>query len=105
MSLYGIHKVLYLLQNDLDFRERLRIDPTGAIADFPLTDEERTALLEGDMDTLYRMGTHTFLMSRIPRFNAFGGTTRAQYQQHLRTVLDDPKAEEQRANALREVPR
>ena len=105
MSLYGIHKVLYLLQNDLDFRERLRTEPAEAIADFPLTDEERTALLEGDMDALYRMGTHTFLMSRIPRFNAFGGITRQQYQERLRTVLDDPAADEQRARTLRGVPR
>jgi Aromatic-ring-opening dioxygenase LigAB, LigA subunit len=89
MSLYGIHKVLYLLQNDLAFRERLRTDPAAAIADFPLTEEERRALLDGDMAALYRMGVHTFLMSRIPRFNAFGGLTRAEYQRRLRTVLED----------------
>jgi hypothetical protein len=89
MSLYGIHKTLYLLQNDLDFRERLRSDPAGALADMPLTDAEREALLAGDMATLYRMGTHTFLMSRIPRFNALGGMTRLQYQASIKTALDN----------------
>ena len=89
MSLYGIHKTLYLLQNDLQFRERLRTDPEGALADMPLTDNERQALLTGDVAELYRMGTHTFLMSRIPRFNALGGLTREEYQRRLSTVLQD----------------
>jgi Aromatic-ring-opening dioxygenase LigAB, LigA subunit len=90
MSLYGIHKTLYLLQNDLDFRERLRSDPASALADMPLTEHERDVLLTGDMAELYRMGTHTFLMSRIPRFNALGGMTRPQYQTSIRAVLSDP---------------
>jgi hypothetical protein len=89
LSLYGIHKTLYLLQNDLDFRERLRSDPAGALAEMPLSVAEREAFLTGDMAALYRMGTHTFLMSRIPRFNALGGMTREQYQASLRTVLQD----------------
>ncbi len=86
MSLYGIHKTLYLLQNDLQFRERLRTSPEAALADLPLSEEERTALLNGDVAALYRMGTHTFLMSRMPRFNVFG-LTREIYQQRLRAVL------------------
>jgi hypothetical protein len=45
------------------------------------------------------------LMSRIPRFNALGGMTRKGYQRRLRVVLEDPRAEEQRANALRGGPR
>ena len=91
MSLYGIHKTLYLLQNDLDFRERLRTEPEAALATLPLSDKERQALLINDVAELYRMGAHTFLMSRLPRFNAFGGLTRAQYQERLRVVLDEPE--------------
>lgn len=91
MSLFGIHKTLYLLQNDLEFRERLRSDPEAALADMPLTDEERQALLNRDMAALYRMGTHTFLMSRIPRFNALRGTTRAEYQASITQVLSDAR--------------
>jgi hypothetical protein len=91
VSLYGIHKTLYLLQNDLVFRERLRTEPEAALADMALTDRERQALLTNDVAELYRMGTHTFLMSRLPRFNAFGGLTREQYQQRLRVVLDEPE--------------
>ena len=91
MSLYGIHKTLWLVQNDLEFRERLRSQPDVALAELPLTDEERKAFLTRDMAALYRMGTHTFLMSRLPRFNAFGGLTREQYQERLRVVLDEPE--------------
>jgi hypothetical protein len=90
MSLYGIHKTLWLVQNDLGFRERLRSQPDVALAPLPLTDEERKAFLTHDMAALYRMGTHTFLMSRLPRFNVLGGLTRVEYQQSLRQVLQDP---------------
>jgi Aromatic-ring-opening dioxygenase LigAB, LigA subunit len=91
VSLFGIHKTLYLLQNDLAFRERLRTDPEAALAEMPLTDKERAALLENDVAELYRMGAHTFLMSRLPRFNAFGGLTRERYQERLKVVLDEPE--------------
>ena len=83
MSLYGIHKALYLVQNDLAFRERMRTDPAGALADLPLTDDESRALATGDVAALYRMGTHTFLMSRLPRFNVPHGLTRDEYQRRL----------------------
>jgi hypothetical protein len=91
VSLYGIHKTLYLLQNDLDFRERLRTEPEAALASMPLSDKERQALLTNDVAELYRMGAHTFLMSRLPRFNAVGGLTREQYQERLKVVLDEPE--------------
>jgi hypothetical protein len=85
VSLYGIHKALYLLQNDLAFRERLRTDPVAALADLPLDDHERRALLAGDVAELYRLGVHTFLMSRMPRFNVLG-LTREEYQRRLSGV-------------------
>lgn len=91
MSLYGIHKTLYLVQNDLEFRERLRTQPEAALAEMPLTDAERQALLDGDVATLYRMGTHTFLMSRLPRFNVPAGLTREEYQARLRLVSEDAR--------------
>jgi hypothetical protein len=88
MTLYGMHKTLYLLQNDLAFRERARTDPDAALAEMPLDATERAALRNGDVAALYRMGVHTFLMSRIPRFNVFG-LTRDEYQRRLRAVLEN----------------
>jgi Aromatic-ring-opening dioxygenase LigAB, LigA subunit len=87
VSLYGIHKALFLVQNDLAFRERMRTDPAGALSGLPLTDQERQALQTGDVATLYRLGTHTFLMSRLARFNVPNGLTREEYQRRLSAVL------------------
>jgi hypothetical protein len=82
MSLYGVHKVCYLVQMDLDFRRRMVEDPAGALEGMPLSDEERRAFLERDMATLYRMGAHTFLMSRLPRFDSMG-LSREEYIQRM----------------------
>jgi hypothetical protein len=68
MSVYGINKVAHLLQADPGFRAQMAADPDRAIAQFPLSAVERTAILRADVAALYRMGAHTFLLSRIPRF-------------------------------------
>jgi hypothetical protein len=86
MSLYGINKVCHLTQTDLAFREQMRTDPAGAIADFPLTDEERAAFLTGDVAKLYQLGAHGFLLSRLPRFGSLG-LTRDEYIKRMRTLL------------------
>ncbi len=88
MSVYAVHKLLYRAQVDLDFRERLRIDPATAMSDLSLTDDEREALLAGDVAALARSGAHTFLLSRIPRFELFG-LDRDEYNQRMRALLDD----------------
>ena len=62
MSVYTVHKLLHRAQVDLEFREQLRTDPADALADWPFTDEERTALLAGDVAALARGGVHTFLL-------------------------------------------
>ena len=70
MSIYAVHKVLHRAQVDLDFRELVRTDPRAAIADFALTDDERTALLAGDVAALARAGVHTFLLVAHPSVRA-----------------------------------
>jgi hypothetical protein len=87
MSLYGVHKACHLVQTDLAFREQMRTAPAAALAGLPLTDEEREAILIGDVATLARMGAHTFLLSRLPRFGAVG-LSREEYIQRMRTLLD-----------------
>ena len=86
MSTYTVHKLLHRAQVDLEFRERLRADPTGALADLSLTDDERSALLAGDVASLARAGVHTFLLSRIPRFGLFG-LDRDEYIRRMRAGL------------------
>lgn len=86
MSLYGVNKVCHLTQTDPSFREQMRTDPTSAIAGFPLSEEERRAILEGDVAGLYQMGAHSFLLSRLPRFGSLG-LTRDEYIKRMRTLL------------------
>jgi len=88
VSVYTVHKLLHRAQVDVEFRERLRADPSGSIAEWPFTDDERTALLTGDVAALARGGAHTFLLSRIPRFGLFG-LDRDEYIRRMR-VLAEP---------------
>jgi Aromatic-ring-opening dioxygenase LigAB, LigA subunit len=85
MSVYTVHKLLHRAQVDLDFRERLRTEPADVLAELSFTDEERSALLAGDVVTLARAGVHTFLLSRIPRFQLFG-LDRDEYIRRMRSA-------------------
>jgi len=85
MSVYGVHKVLHRAQVDLDFRERLRAEPAASLDGFALTDDERAALVAGDVARLAQEGVHTFLLSRIPRFGLFG-LDRDEYIRRMATL-------------------
>jgi hypothetical protein len=86
MSLYGINKACHLTQVDPAFRERMKTDPAGALAGLPLTAEEREAILRGDVAQLRRWGAHTFLLSRLPRFDSLG-LSREEYIERMRVLL------------------
>ena len=86
MSLYGLNKICHMTQTDLEFRAKMQTDPAVAIADFPLSDEERRAVLDGDVARLYQMGVHGFLLSRLPRFASLG-LTRDEYIRRMRQLL------------------
>jgi hypothetical protein len=68
-------------------------DPESTIAELPLSETERTAILEADVATLYRMGAHTFLLSRIPRFLP-ELISRDEYIDKMRTVLSQKERSE-----------
>jgi hypothetical protein len=86
MSLYGLNKVSHLLQVDPAFRELMAADPVTALAALPLSEDERGAILRADVAELYRMGAHTFLLSRIPRFLP-DLISRDEYIERMRSVL------------------
>jgi hypothetical protein len=86
MSLYGVNKLSHLLQVDPEFRDLMATDPVTALDALPLSDEERGAILRADVAALYRMGAHTFLLSRIPRFLP-DLISRDEYIERLRSVL------------------
>lgn len=91
MSAYGINKICYLSQADLDFREKLRTQPALALDGLTLSDAEREALLAGDVAALHRMGGLDFLLSNLARFGSFG-LTRDVYVERMRTLLTDSSA-------------
>lgn len=105
MSLYGVNKVSHLLQTDPRFRDLMATDPVTALAALPLSDEERSAILQADVATLYRMGAHTFLLSRIPRFLP-DLVDRDQYIERMRSVLTpEERAELEGPSESRATPR
>lgn len=72
MSIYSVHKVCYLANHDPAFREQLRQDPVATLAELRLTDQERTALLNGDVSTLALLGAHGYLLGQLARYNLLG---------------------------------
>jgi hypothetical protein len=62
MSVYQVQKLLFNLHNDLELKERYRENPHEVLKRYDLADSERKALLEPDVGSLYRMGTHTYLL-------------------------------------------
>jgi hypothetical protein len=72
MSLYQLNKIMYLLEVDADFLARMKSNPADAIRGMDLTEEERTAVLFGDVGKLYRMGVNMFILDSIARHELFG---------------------------------
>ena len=72
MSLYHLNKIMYLLEVDAGFLASMKTDPAGAIKDMDLTEEERAAVLAGDVGKLYLMGVNMFILDSIARHELFG---------------------------------
>ena len=65
----------------------MKRDPAAAITPYDLTDQEREALLAGDVARLFEIGVHPFLLSFLTRYEIFGLTT-AIYSERIRTAHD-----------------
>jgi hypothetical protein len=87
MSVYALNKLCHRLLRDLDFRAAMQRDPASAIAEYPLTPEERATLLAGDVARLYEMGVHPFILSFLTRYEICGLTTDV-YSEHIREAHD-----------------
>lgn len=71
MNVYLIHTLCRHVLHDREFRELIVIDPEAAIASMPFTQEERAALLAGDVARLHREGVSAFLLLILSRFEVF----------------------------------
>ena len=87
MSAYQINKLCHRVFHDVAFREAVKRDPAAAIADWPFTEAERKALMEGDIRRLYEWGTHPFLLAHFTRWGLFG-LTPAMYAERIQGARD-----------------
>jgi hypothetical protein len=85
MSVYAIDKLCRDALHDLAFRDALKNDPAAAITSRDLTNDERNALLSGDVARLYQWGCHPFLLAYLTRWDLFGITSPI-YNQRIHTV-------------------
>jgi hypothetical protein len=58
MSLYQVQKFLFHLNRDERVKSQFQADRADALANYELDDEERQALLEGDIGLLYVLGVN-----------------------------------------------
>lgn len=72
MSVYEVNRLCREVLRDHAFRAAMKTDPARALADLDLTQEERAAILSGDVAALYRMGVNSFLMGYLCRFEVCG---------------------------------
>lgn len=68
MSLYYLQKFLYVLNRDEDAQQQYRDDLDGLLAEFELSDEERTALVDGDIGLLYVLGVNGQILMHYAAF-------------------------------------
>ena len=87
MSIYLVNKLCHRVFHDVAFRAAVKRDPAAAIADWPFSEEERKALLAGDVKRLYEWGGHPFLLAHFTRWELFG-LTHAIYSERIRAAHD-----------------
>jgi len=62
MSLYYVQKLLYQLNRDPAVRRRFESDLESLLTEYELDDEERRAIVDGDVGLLYVMGVNGQLL-------------------------------------------
>ncbi|HEY7663189.1 MAG TPA: hypothetical protein VH934_08725 [Xanthobacteraceae bacterium] len=92
MSIYAVNKLCRDALHDLTFREALKRDPRSAIAGLSLTEQERSALLNGDVAWLYERGAHPFLLAYLTRWDLFGLTVE-RYSERIRAAHEPASRE------------
>jgi hypothetical protein len=85
MSLYYVQKLLYQLNRDPAVRRRFDADRTELLADYELTDEERAAILDGDIGLLYVLGVNGQILMH---YAAFLGIEWFDYLDRMRAGID-----------------
>jgi hypothetical protein len=88
MSIFAVNHLCREVLRDHAFRAAMKSDPAKALAPLDLSDDERHALLAGDVGSLYEMGVNAFLMNYLARFEVCGLNVKI-YNQRMRAVKVD----------------
>jgi Aromatic-ring-opening dioxygenase LigAB, LigA subunit len=88
MSIFAVNYLCREVLRDHAFRAAMKADPVKAIAPLDLSDQERSALIAGDVGTLFRMGVNGFLMGYLARFEVCGLNV-GIYNERMRAVKVD----------------
>jgi hypothetical protein len=88
MSIFAVNHLCRELLRDHSFRAAMKADPGNALMPLDLTDDERRALIAGDVGTLFRAGANGFLMGYLARFEVCGLNVET-YNQRMRAVQVD----------------
>jgi hypothetical protein len=81
MSLYGLQKFLYHLNRDPRVQGRYRDDRAALLDEYPLDEEERSAIASGDIGLIYVLGANGQLLMH---FAAYLGMPWPSYIQAMR---------------------
>ena len=92
MSVYAVNHLCREVLRDHAFRAAMKQDPAAAVARYDLSEEERRALLAGDVAALYRLGVNAFLMGYLPRFEVCG-LTLPLFNERIRSCAGDAEIE------------
>ncbi len=104
MSIYLLNKILYLTDNDAEFRKRMRENAEEVVRGYPLAGDELEALITGDVGRLYQMGVHTFFLNHLSRYELFG-VNRENYLDRIREGMDYDERFAQGNMPVQYVPR
>jgi Aromatic-ring-opening dioxygenase LigAB, LigA subunit len=76
MSIISINHLCRDIIRDASLRQAFLCDPAAALTKYPraFTEEERKALLAGDVGSLYRAGVNAYLLGYLARYGIFGLT-------------------------------
>lgn len=88
LSVYFLNAICNRTVHDRAFRAAMKADPEKAIAEYDLTPDERSALLDGQVGTLAKMGAHTFLLGHLTRYGLVGLNDEL-YGERIRAILTE----------------
>ena len=87
MSTFAVNKLCRDASRDPAFRDALKGDPKSAMASLALTEQERAALIAGDVKALFEQGAHPYLLSHLIRYELFG-LTEPVYSERIHAARD-----------------